>query len=157
MSKIELKDNKSLKLINVVYREFPINTFKEIGKYIQMMVNWIKSNKTDVMGPVIVHTYISNNDESRIGARLIMQTKIKINKVDTLYKEVDEVKVSNCLYTHYDGPKEKSQFGSEKIFIYAFENGIELTSETYSVFLKETETDLAVDYFVPKKDSHAKR
>ena len=81
----------------------------------------------------------------------VLKEKIKRTKVDTLYKVIGEIKVSNYLYTHYDGPKEKSQFGSKKIFIYAFENGIELTSETYSIFLKETETDLAVDYFVPKK------
>jgi hypothetical protein len=47
--------------------------------------------------------------------------------------------------------KDKLQFASMKLQLFAYENDLELTGESYIIFIKQEENNLLADVFMPVK------
>ena len=150
---IEVSNNKTLKLNNVLIRKYETDNFNnfDADKVIEQMKSYIKSKGNSVIGPVIqMSKSIELNDcRKDIEVFYMLQCSNPVHNVDNEYSFKNTLKVDNCMYCRYTGPEDKLSLAYEKIYIVAFESGIELDNEVYSIYLKN-DNEMMVDIFIKK-------
>ena len=153
MNKIQISNNKTLKLINTLSLEVELNQDFDLGTTVVKMDNYLKSKGAMPIGPLIQRTVysINENQQLEIHAYLIRQTNNFIHNVEAPYKMEPVIRVRNCMYAHYAGPEEKLKFAYDKINVTAFEEDIELADENYTIFVDQQDDDIIADIFVEKK------
>ncbi|MDR3216687.1 MAG: hypothetical protein LBT55_04650 [Clostridiaceae bacterium] len=155
MSTIEFRERKTLKLINVLSRKVPASEFMSQEKQIIMLDNWIKAKGYETQGPLIMYstgiTGVDAEGKPIIDSRIMMQLKNESVRLEIPYRFEKELRVENCLFARFNGDSEKFQFAVNKLTLFAYENDVELTGETYSVLIKQEEKSLLADVFMPVK------
>ncbi len=65
------------------------------------------------------------------------------------------LRVTDCMYCRYIGLEEKLKIAYDKIGVEAFEKDIELSEESYTVFVNSNEEEgtITADIFIPKNNS----
>ncbi len=76
-----------------------------------------------------------DGEELNMEICILLQCNNYIYSVDKPYVMEPVIRISNCMYCRYIGPEEKLKFAYDKINLEAFENDIELTGESYTVFV----------------------
>lgn len=155
MKKIIFNNNKVLKLCNVLIEQIDIEQEEySIAGAANNMQNYMKVKATTPIGPLIQYTktFVNENEELDMEIKLMLQCNNFIHSVEKPYKMESVLRVPNCMYCRYIGPEEKLKFAYDKINLEAFENDIELTGESYTVFVDSNEEDetITADVFMPK-------
>lgn len=154
--KIMVRENKTLKLNNVLIREINENEFMDINKVAYMMESYIKSKGNSIVGPMINYTSASLNEggQVKIILKLMLQLKNPIYNVDAPYEFKNQIKVNNCLFARFIEKEENLQFAYSKLQLHAFENDIKLKGDSYTVFVDKTDSKIVADVFmeVSKED-----
>lgn len=153
MKKINVSDNKTLKLSNVVITEITIEQSKNIVILVEKMENYIKSKGATPIGPLIQKTSYHINDEGQLEIKvyLMRQANNFIHNVEPPYTMESVLRVKNCMYARYTGQEEKLKFAYDKINLTAFEEDIELSNENYTIFVDKQDDNIIADVFVEKK------
>lgn len=154
MPQIEFRENKVLKLTNVLSRKVPGNEFFHQDKQVVMLQNWIKAKGYEAIGPLIIYSKPDGVDESGqplIDCRLMLQLKTSSVRLEEPYRFDAELRITNCLLARFNDEAENLRFASNKLTLFAYENDLELTGETYMVMLKQQDKNLLVDVFMPLK------
>ena len=154
MQKIEFRENKVLKLVNVLSRKVPTEEILAQDKQVQMLENWIKAKGYQPLGPLIIYSSgITGMDGNMpiIDSRVMQQLKNNNVRLEIPYKYEEEIRIENCLMARFDDEPEKFQFATNKLTLFAYENDLELTGETYMIFVNQTEDNLMADVFMPVK------
>lgn len=156
MPLIEFRENKILKLTNVLSRRVPTNELMSQDKQVGMLMNWIKAKGYQTVGPLIMYsTGITGTDadgQPIIDSRVMIQLNTSNVRLEIPYKFEKEVRVQNCLLARFNDEAEKLQFATNKLTLYAYENDLELTGETYVVLMEQQENKLFADVFMPLKN-----
>lgn len=148
--KIILKENKILKLKNVLIRELNESEISNIDHITYMMESYIKSKGIDIKGPLINHSEVSLDEygNPKIIVRIMFQIDDNIRDIENSYKFESEVKVKNCIFARFSGSEENLQFAYQKLGVYAFENDIRLKGDSYTVFVNKESKNIVVDIFM---------
>ena len=153
-NKLQLSNNKTLKLSNVLMMEIDIGTESDndFNKQILKMENYIKSKGAMPIGPLIQKTEYSINEEGQLAIKiyLMRQSNNYINHLEEPYKMESIIRVKDCMYVRYTGPENKLKFAYDKINLTAFEEDIELSNENYTIFVNQIDEDIVADVFVEK-------
>ncbi|HEY8361617.1 MAG TPA: hypothetical protein VIK77_01880 [Tissierellaceae bacterium] len=156
MPKIEFRENKILKLINVLSRKIPENELFSQEKQIAMLQSWIKAKGYESMGPLITYSSgvkgVSSDNIPIIDCRLMIQLKQSNVRLELPYHFEKEIRVENCLMARFFDDGDKLQFAISKLTLYAYENDIELTGETYIIFVNQEGNKILADVFMPAKE-----
>lgn len=157
MPKLQFNQNKVLKLQNVLIVEFDLkNVNVEYDLLIEKMQSYIKVKGAVQIGPLIQHTkpFVNDNEELDMEINLMLQCNNYIHSVEKPYSIESIIRVSDCMYCRYVGPEEKLKFAYDKINLEAFENDIELTGESYTVFVDQNEEEgtIVADVFMPRQE-----
>lgn len=154
MQKIDLSYNKTLKLTNVVFMEVAAENFGEMHFVVEKMENYIKAKGYIPVGPLIQYsgTRINENGELDIIVKLIRQSSGYINHVEEPYKCEPVMRIKNCMYVRYIGPETMLKFAYDKINLTAFEEGIKLKGDSYTVFVNQIDDDIVADVFMERAD-----
>ena len=152
-SKISISGNKSLKLSNVLVVIIDINEIEVFNKIVLQMENYIKSKGSTPIGPLIQKTEYNVNDEGQIDVMisLMRQANNFIHNVEPPYTMESVLRVKNCMYARYTGPEEKLKLAYDKINVTAFEEDIELSNTSYTIFVDKQDDNIVADIFVEKK------
>lgn len=79
MPKIEFRENKILKLTNLLSSGIPFGEMMEQNKRVMMLMNWIKAKGYETMGPLIMYssgiTGIDTDGKPIIDCRAMIQLK----------------------------------------------------------------------------------
>ncbi len=155
MNKINLHNNKTIKLQNVLCQK--VDIFSEnlqIDNLVNRMNTYISVKGKKQIGPLIQYVKPVVNNDMDVQVTLMVQSNNYINSVEKPYYMESLLRVPNCMYCRYIGPEEKLKFAYDKINLEAFEKDIELTGESYSVFVDKNEDNemIIVDVFMPKKN-----
>lgn len=154
MKKIQLAFSKTIRLQNVLIYELNFEKEKNISICINQMRNYIMTKGMQQIGPLIqfTKTFIDNNSELDMEVYLMLQSSSYIHSVEKPYRMESLVRIQDCMYCRYVGPEEKLKYAYDKINIEAFENDIDLTGESYTVFVDSNEEDgtIIADVFMPK-------
>ena len=152
MNKLIFSKSKNLRLNNIVYTKC---SFDEIGQgdlIVDKLENILKVKGALSVGPLIQHTYFTNEEEP-IKIDFMLQSNTYINKLDEPFKKKSVIRMNDCMYCRYIGPEENQSIGYDKIKVEAFENDIELTGNTYTIYVDSNEEDgtVVIDIFMEKK------
>ncbi|MCM1499743.1 MAG: hypothetical protein NC124_14875 [Clostridium sp.] len=157
MSKLQFNPNKVLKLQNVLIGKINLedeNT--DFNIIVEKMQSYIKVKGAMQIGPLIQHTrpFVNDEEELDVEIRLLLQCNNYLHSVERPYTMESLLRVPYCMYCRYIGPEEKLKFAYDKINLEAFENDIELTGESYTVFVDQNEEEgtIVADVFMPKAD-----
>lgn len=155
MSKLQINNNKILKLQNALISKIDFNDEEiNVNLHIEKMQSYINIKGATQIGPLIQHTcpFVNENEEMDVEISLMMQCNNYIHNVEKPYSMQSIIRVTDCLYCRYVGPEEKMKFAYDKINLEAFENDIELTGESYTVFVDQNEQEgtIVADVFMPK-------
>lgn len=155
MPQIEFRENKVLKLTNVLSRKVPTNEIMNQDKQISMLMNWIKAKGYQTVGPLIMYSNVVTGTDAEgqpiIDSRVMIQLNTNNVRLELPYRFEKEVRIQNCLLARFNGNAEKLQFATNKLTLFAYENDLELTGETYIVLLEQQEDKLLADVFMPLK------
>ena len=157
MPQLEFRENKILKLINVLSRRVPEGEFFSQNKQIQMLQNWIKTKGYETQGPLIMYstgiTGVDAENNPIIDSRIMVQLKTDKVRLELPYRFDKEVRVENCLLARFNDKSENLQFATMKFQLFAYENDIELTGETYIILINQEDNNLLADVFMLVKQN----
>lgn len=150
VEKISIRENKTLKLTNVLIRELSENEIIDIDKINYMMDSYIKSKGNSTIGPMINYSNleVDENGQAKISIKIMVQLKNPIYNVEAPYELKKELRISNCLFARFTEKEENIQFAYQKLGVYAFENDIKLKGDSYTVFVKKEEENIIADIFM---------
>lgn len=150
VEKISIRENKTLKLTNVLIRELSENEIIDIDKINYMMDSYIKAKGNSTIGPIINYSNleVDENGQPKISIKIMVQLKNPIYNVEAPYEIKKELRISNCLFARFNEKEENIQFAYQKLGVYAFENDIKLKGDSYTVFVKKEEENIVADIFM---------
>ena len=155
MPQIEFRENKILKLTNVLSRKVPEKELLNQDKQIAMLMNWVKAKGYQTMGPLIMYSTGVTGEDSEghpvIEARVMIQLNTSNVRIELPYRFEKELRITNCLLARFNDEAEKLQFATNKLTLYAYENDLELTGETYMILMEQQENRILADVFMPLK------
>lgn len=155
MPQIEFRENKVLKLTNVLSRKVPTSEIMNQDKQISMLMNWIQAKGYQTVGPLIMYstgiTGVDAEGQPIIDSRSMIQLNTNNVRLELPYRFEKEVRIQNCLLARFNDEAEKLQFATSKLTLFAYENDLELTGETYIVLMEQHENKLLADVFMPLK------
>lgn len=156
MEKLQLSNNKTLKLTNVL--KCKINLADEdmrIDTQVERMQSYIRTKGAVQIGPLIQYTnsYVNENGEMDIDMVFMLQCNNYIYSVEQPYQMESVLRVPDCMYVRYIGAEQTLKFAYDKINLTAFEEDIPLVGDSYTIFVNhnEEEDTIVADVFMPKK------
>jgi len=154
--KIVVRENKILKLNNILIRPVSKNEFMNINKISYMMDSYIKTKGNCIVGPIINYsgTSADKNGQVNVELKLMVQLKYTMHNIEAPYEFSNQIRVTNCLFARFSEKEENLQFAYTKSQLYAFENDIKLKGDSYTVFVENKEGRMVADVFmeVQKED-----
>jgi len=149
--KIQISYNKTLKLRNVLIKE--VNLIDTLNKEVFLMENFIKNKGAQPIGPLIQYTYVEGSGTNvKVTLKLMRQSNTFIHKVEEPYKMEPIIRVKNCMYARYIGEESKLKYAYDKINLIAFEEGIPLKGDSYTVFVTKNDDNIIADVFMERAD-----
>ena len=147
---IQLQNNKTLKLTNVLKQRIDLKSNDEISTIVAKMDNYIKSKGALPIGPLIQKSSLAlgNDGELEINIYLMRQANKFIHNVDEPFYMDSLIRIRNCMYAKYCGPEEKLKFAYDKSNLAAVEDAIELSNENYTIFIDQQDDNIIADIFV---------
>lgn len=157
MSKLQFNQNKTLKLQNALIGKINLEDEEmDFNIFVEKMQSYIKVKGATQIGPLIQYTkpFVNDEEELDMEINMLLQCNNYVHSVEKPYVMESVVRVPNCMYCRYIGPEEKLKFAYDKINLEAFENDIELTGESYTVFVDQNveEGTIVADVFMTKAD-----
>ena len=150
---IQISLNKTLKLTNVLIRDVDMNKEENADSIALQMENYVKSKGALPIGPIIQKTVHSMDDtgELNIQIYLMRQSNSFIHSVESPFRMESIIRVRNCVYARYTGPDESINLAYNKINVVAFEEGIKLSNESYTIFVDRQDDAIVADFFVERE------
>jgi len=154
IEKIVVKENKILKLNNVLIREVSQNELMDINKITYMMDSYIKSKGNSTVGPLINYSAMEGdeNGQAKIIIKIMIQLKNPIHNVEKPYELKNQIRVTNCLFARFTEKEENLQYAYSKLGLFAFENDMKLKGDSYTVFVNKNEEKIVADVFMELKE-----
>lgn len=153
--KLELRENKVLKINNPIIREIPLDELSSIDKYVGMMKNYVEIKGFKIIGPLIQYSSgikgIDSDNNPIIENKIILQLHQSGIKVEEPYVTSDTLRVENCLFCRFNDIQDNLQYAISKITLFAYENDIKLSGESYIVLIENKDSILLADVFMPIK------
>ncbi|NLD51156.1 MAG: hypothetical protein GX660_28815 [Clostridiaceae bacterium] len=152
--KIQINNNKTLKLTNVLINEVDLQESDGLEKEIFKMENYIKNKGAMPIGPLIQYTKIEHDgiNEPKVVIKLLRQSNTYLHSVDNPYNMESVIRVTNCMYARFIGEEDKLKFAYDKINLTAFEEDIPLKGDSYTIFVDNADGRVTADVFMERAD-----
>ena len=151
MREIQVAENKTLKLTNVLARKIDASELGNLGVILTQMQNFIKSNNAQPIGPLVQGIRMGTGPDHVPEMYMMQQATQMISQMEPGYHMDAVLRVKKCLYSHYTGPMSHSQLATAKLQIMAFENDIKLTGDCYTIYVNQDDDDGVIDVFMETK------
>ena len=151
MREIQVAENKTLKLTNVLARKIDASELGNLGVILTQMQNFMKSNGAQPIGPLVQAVKMGTGPDHVPELYMMQQATQFIGQMEQDYHMDAILRVKNCLYAHYTGPMPESQLASYKLQVHAFENEQKLTGTSYTIYVNQDDDDAVIDVFMETK------
>ncbi|TYQ17858.1 UNVERIFIED_CONTAM: hypothetical protein Cloal_0230 [Acetivibrio alkalicellulosi] len=152
--KIQINNNKTLKLTNVLINEVDLKESEGLDKEVLKMENYIKNKGAMPIGPLIQYSNVESveNNEPKVIIKLLRQANTYLHSVDKPYKMESVIRIPNCMYARFTGEESKLKLAYDKINVVAFEEDIKLKGDSYTVFVSNIDDGIIADVFMERED-----
>ena len=113
MREIQVAENKTLKLTNVLARKIDASELGNLGVILTQMQNFIKSHSAMPVGPVIQCVKFTSGPNPEPQIYFMMQVNQLIPRLEPGYEQDAVLRVKGCLYAHFTGPMDHSSLASQ--------------------------------------------
>jgi uncharacterized protein YecE (DUF72 family) len=160
MKSIAINNSKTLKLLNTLTLNLSdiADDAEDLGgleKLVSQMETYVRSKGAQPIGPLIQKTSVSAdaNGEVDVNISFIRQADTYINHTEPPYHMESVLRVADCLYARFIGEEADMRHAYNKLGLIAYEEEIELSGETYTVYVDSDEASgtLTADIFMPRK------
>ena len=103
MREIQVAENKTLKLTNVLARKIDASELGNLGVILTQMQNFIKSYSAMPVGPVIQCVKFTSGPNPEPQIYFMMQVNQLIPRLEPGYEQDAVLRVKGCLYAHFTG------------------------------------------------------
>ncbi|MCR8850456.1 AraC family transcriptional regulator [Rossellomorea sp. SC111] len=151
MSKLEVKENKRLRLKNVIIFEIRNIELDQLEGHVQKFVNYTQVLNVQMFGPLITRMVGSNIQQDgtvKYDYDVMIQAHDYLQYKDK-FKVKSEYHCDHCLYVRYAGKPEHLPFAHSKMELFLFENDLDSNGEIYNVFVSNSQEEIIVDIFRP--------
>lgn len=150
---MNIYEGKTLKLNNVLSTHITMDELinRTVDKRVKLFNSYILNNNGKLKGPLVSRNKILKNNMQKVSFFQQVQTPLDAHPP---YEFDEQIIVENCLFTRFEGKAYDADFAYHKIQVYAYEKGINLFGESYSVFLEEEQNkdnNVIIDIFFPVK------
>lgn len=155
MAKLEIKENKTLKLTQVFCKELPALPYDDLEHEMTKFSNFIQVNNIQTRGPLVIHNKgmrITDVGEFVSDCRLMMQLQEAISSFGE-YTYIPEVVVKECLYLHYEDEDMYLSMATSKLTLHMYENDYVDAGGTYQVLINNSGGKVIIDYFQPVEEA----
>ena len=149
MKRIDVQQNKTLRLDNVLIKNiFQVSTLSEdendliyndisLETEIAKMNNVIRMNGAIPIGPLIQYSGAKQicDGDTHIKLCLMIQSDRYLNNLKNPYEMQSSLVVKNCMYVRFTGFEDDISYAYEKIRIEAYEWGVKLKGNSYTIYL----------------------
>ncbi len=153
---LQVSMNKTLKLTNVLICDASPEELEQFPVTVQNMENYIRIKGSQPVGPLIQYTKSFINDEGELDMdiKFMRQSTTHIVHNEGEYHSKSVLRVPGCMYCRYIGPEDSLKFAYDKIGVTAFEEGIRLKGESYTIFVDSNEEEeyIVADVFVEREE-----
>ena len=151
MREIQVAENKTLKLTNVLARKIDASELGNLGVILTQMQNFIKSHSAMPVGPVIQCVKFTSGPNPEPQIYFMMQVNQLIPRLEPGYEQ-DVIQSGQLLVLDLvQLDLEHSSLASQKLNIYAYEHEIELTGTAYSIYVNQDSENGVMDVFMETK------
>jgi len=153
--KIQISNDKTLKLTNVLIKEVELNKSEGLEKEVFQMENYLKNKGAQPLGPLIQYTKLElvETQEPKLMIKILRQSNTFLHKVELPYSMEPVIRVKNCMYARYKGEENLLKFAYDKINLTAFEEDISLKGDSYTIFVANTDGEIIADVFMERADN----
>jgi len=159
---IEIHTNKTLSLENALVKDIVIFNAEVEGSedsdvmlpdvIAEKMRNEIIFSGATPVGPLIQRTWTSA-DKGALIISLLLQADRYIDDVNPIYRMEPLIKVSNCLYTRFNGFQDDIKYAYQKLEVVAYEENIKINGNSYIVFLgPKDDGTITTDIFMEREE-----
>ena len=144
-------ENKILKLKHVFSKTIVIDenfSDKPFNIIIKEFDDYMKNNKIEGFGPIIVKSGFVGNEEKKMYIKLMRQTKNDTIKTIYPYEYAEEFKTIPCLFSRFNGNSNDQAIATMKMQVYAYEHNLVLDTESYAI-TKINDDESQIDTFIP--------
>ncbi|MDR3021968.1 MAG: biotin/lipoyl-binding protein, partial [Clostridiales bacterium] len=160
MHNLILSENKVLILSNVISRNIPEKEITHQDKQLAILQNWIKAKGYQTKGPVVLYSSgikgNRNDGNPIVDSKILIQLKNENIRIEYPYQFKQQIRIENCLFVKFSDKVENAQFATMKMRVYAYENDLDLTGETYSVLIEEKDKSMSADLFMQSNQRNVK-
>ena len=151
---LQIHNNKTLKLTNVLSQVVPQEGLGQIGLIIEQQTNYLKNHGAQPIGPVIQYTKpeVDAQGQLQVSFKLLRQANTFLHHVEPPYTMEALLRIPNCMYVRFAGKESDMHFAYEKIGVTAYEEGIKLKGDSYTVLVGQQDDILTADIFMPRAD-----
>ncbi len=148
MNKVEVVENKTIRLVNVLIYECRKIKKKLFEYEINKFANHIETNKILTTGPIIIKYKNAEIDEELeeiyMDFDIMIQLKLRMG-VRKGFSFENELIIENCLVTKFKGIKNDFEYAHSKMDLYMWENGIVCENDMYEIHINSTEKNMRAD------------
>jgi len=145
---IEIAEDKVLKLKNVLSRHIGSGDASETQKAAYMFESYAKSKGLKPYGPTIVKaSVVYENGRPAQRSEMMVQLREAPDKIESPYSFTELLRVERCLLARYRGDVPNLPMAYGKLQVYAFEHGIDLKGDTFTIIIEQNEDGILADVF----------
>jgi effector-binding domain-containing protein len=145
---IEVAENKTLKLKNVLSKEIGFGDDAETRKAAYMFESYIKSRGFDPYGPTVVRASVTYENGRPVQRKeMMVQLRHVPDRIESPYSFTELLRAENCLMARYRGDAQSLQMAYGKLQVYAFENGIDLKGDSFTIVVEQNDSGILADVF----------
>jgi hypothetical protein len=153
MAKLFVLTNKTLKLTNPLSLPVSMNDLRNMLVVIKRIESTIRNDGGLPLGPIVQYTKAKLSQQSNVDIQvtIIRQSSTFLHHVDPPYSMIPMLRVFNCMYVRFIGKESDMHFAYEKLGVTAYEEGIKLKGDYYTVHVDQQD-DILTAALPPDED-----
>lgn len=153
MKRLIVQTGKVLKLKESVVRYISDGEMENIDNIVLQMENYIKSKGVHPIGPLIQcsETVFQDDGSMEMKVSVIRQVDSAIDDIESPYLRRSHIKTNPSLFVRYIGDEAFIKVAYDKLYVYSYEEEINLSGKTFTVFTGNGNDGFSADIFVEMK------
>ncbi|MDF9825857.1 hypothetical protein M2475_002243 [Breznakia sp. PF5-3] len=151
MSKLNVLENKSLLLKQVVKCEIHNISIYEFDRKLQLFIQRLQTMNADLFGPLVTHmkgTTFNEKGEVKADYEIFVQANNYLDFKDE-FIVMDMFRFDHCICLRFEDHPKYFDLAHQKLQVYLYEHDLDSSGSVITVLMEESEAMIKADIFIP--------